>query len=148
VEAGTSPVLVHNCDSGIAPNGAACSCNGSTNPSTPDLIQAIATRAEAKIGGSGAVKGTLKHSYAEKLLDRYQGIYGDRGLVQEQSYLNGVKVPKGTSGSARPDVFDEPNGIIYDYKFLLKPGRGIGKSQADKNALNGPGANLTIEVNP
>ncbi|MEH0423269.1 hypothetical protein [Streptomyces sp. B21-083] len=94
------------------------------------------------------MNGTLKHSYAEKLLNRYQGIYGSHGLIAEQSYLAGVPVGKGTRGSARPDVFDPATGIIYDYKFLINPGRGIGKKQADLNANNVPGATVTIEVNP
>ncbi len=142
------PVLVHNCGGGVAPNGNACACNGSTNPSNADLIQEIARRAERKIGGSGSVAGTAKHAYADKLLQRYQDIYGSRGLVTEQSYLSGALVPRGTAGSARPDVYDPASGIIYDYKFVSKPGRGIGKAQADKNANNVPGAWLTIEVNP
>ncbi|MYZ36310.1 MULTISPECIES: hypothetical protein [unclassified Streptomyces] len=146
--AGAAPVLVHNCNGGTAPNGQACSRNGSTNPTDLELVQAIATRAERKIGGTGAVNGTLKHSYAEKLLNRYQGIYGSRGLIPEQSYLGGVPVAKGTKGSARPDVFDPATGIIYDCRFLIRPGRGIGRSQADLNANNVPGATLTIELNP
>lgn len=146
--AGGTPVLVHNCSGGTAPNGKACSCNGSTNPTDLELIQAIATRAEHKIGGTGAVNGTLKHSYAEKLLKRYQSIYGSRGLIPEQSYLGYIPVKKGTKGSARPDVFSPATGIIYDYKFLIHPGRGIGRRQADLNANNVPGATLTIEVNP
>ncbi|MFE7779237.1 polymorphic toxin-type HINT domain-containing protein [Streptomyces sp. NPDC057445] len=148
VLAGATPVLVHNCGGGVAPNGQPCACNGSTNPSNLDLIQAIATRAEAKVGGSGAVAGTKKHAYADKLLTRYQGIYGSRGLVTEQSYLNGAVVPHGTAGSARPDVYDPAAGIIYDYKFLMNPGRGIGQRQANLNANHVPGAWLTIEVNP
>ncbi|MER5181772.1 LamG-like jellyroll fold domain-containing protein [Streptomyces sp. NPDC002896] len=148
VEAGDTPVLVHNCNGGVAPNGVACACNGSTNPSDSDLIQAIATRAARKVGGSGPVKGTAKHAYADKLLQRYQGIYGNRGLVTEQSYLGGVPVARGTAGSARPDVYDPASGTVWDYKFVLKPGRGIGKAQADKNAINVPGVNVTIEVNP
>ncbi|WP_158754718.1 ricin-type beta-trefoil lectin domain protein [Streptomyces sp. NRRL F-2580] len=148
VLAGATPVLVHNCGGGVAPNGTPCACNGSTNPSNLDLIQSIATRAEAKVGGSGAVAGTKKHKYAETLLNRYQGIYGSRGLVAEQSYLNGVVVPHGTAGSARPDVYDPAAGIIYDYKFLVHPGRGIGQRQANLNANQVPGAWLTIEVNP
>ncbi|MGW1780402.1 polymorphic toxin-type HINT domain-containing protein [Streptomyces sp. NPDC002143] len=148
VLAGTTPVLVHNCGGGVAPNGQLCACNGSANPSNLELIQAIAARAENKVGGSGAVAGTKKHTYAEKLLNRYQGIYGSRGLVAEQSYLNGVAVPKGTKGSARPDVYDPAAGIIYDYKFLVNPGLGIGQRQANLNANQVPGAWLTIEVNP
>lgn len=68
--------------------------------------------------------------------------------MTEQSYLGGAPVARGTAGSARPDVYDPAEGIVYDYKFVMKPGRGISKWQADKNANNVPGVNLTIEVNP
>jgi hypothetical protein len=69
-------------------------------------------------------------------------------LITEQSYLGGAPVPRGAAGSARPDVFDPAAGIVYDYKFVKNPGQGIGKWQADKNVLNVPGVNLTVEVNP
>lgn len=148
VIAGDTPVLVHNCAGGVAPNGKACSCNGSTNPSNADLIQAIATRAEARIGGRGPVAGTYKHKYAQQLLDRYQGIYGSRGLVTEQDYLAGRPVPRGTpGGTARPDVYDPATGIVYDYKFTTKP-PALTQKQIDLNANNVPGIAYTIEVNP
>ena len=145
--AGDTPVLVHNCAGGVAPNGKACSCNGSTNPSNADLIQAIATRAEARIGGTGRFAGTTKHAYARKILDRYQGIYGSRGLVTEQDYLAGRPVPPGTKGAARPDVYDPATGIVYDYKFTIRP-PALTQKQIDLNANNVPGIAYTIEVNP
>ena len=91
--------------------------------------------------------GTRKHAYAQRLLDRYQAIFDNRGLVTEQSYLHGAPVPHGTPGSARPDVFDPSTGIAYDYKFTLNP-PGISQRQWDNNATHVPGLSLTIPVNP
>jgi hypothetical protein len=105
-----------------------------------ELVQSIATRAEAwgvREGlGNGPVAGTLKHGYAERLLNRYQGIYGDRGLTAEVRYINGVpwQPGDGLAGSIRLDVVEGPltNPIaIYDYKFggaVLTPGR-VGEIQ-------------------
>ena len=75
------------------------------------LVQKSATLAERAIGGTGGVAGTAKHQYASKLLNRYQRIYGDRGLLTNHSFNNGV----GNRGFL--DVLDSKNGIIYDFKF-------------------------------
>lgn len=75
------------------------------------LVESAALRAERAIGGKGAVAGTAKHQYANKLLNRYQKIYGDRGLIPNYSFNNGV----GNRGFI--DVLDNTNGIIYDFKF-------------------------------
>ena len=119
----------------------------STNPSTPDLLKAIAGRAERKIGGSGGVAGTNKHTYAKTLLDRYQNIYGSRGLQTEVSYSGGFPVKYGTSGSARVDVLDLANGVAYDYKFVLRP-PGLKPAQINKILRNVPGINKVVEINP
>lgn len=84
------------------------------------LVQRIATAAERRIGGSGARAGTLKHSYAQKLLERYQGIFGDRGLEPEFSFRRGLEIRYGFPGSVRFDVFDVAARIGYDYKFTLR----------------------------
>lgn len=93
---------------------------------TPELVQSIATRADnwgIRQGlGNGPVAGTLKHGYAERLLNRYQGIYGDRGLTTEARYLNGVPWRSGQplAGSINLDVVEGPltNPVaVYDYKF-------------------------------
>lgn len=93
------------------------------------LVEEIATRAEARglrnglpAAGGGPVQGTLKHSYAKALLERYQLMFGNRGLLAEKSYIGGQQVPYGTPGSARLDVFDEgwwPGATreVFDYKF-------------------------------
>jgi hypothetical protein len=99
------------------------------------LVKAIAGQAERKICESGAVAGTKKHSYAKKLLDRYQRMYGDRGLRTEVSVMNRKKVPYGTPGSVRLDVLEGPVNnptAAYDYKFGaggLTPSR-IGRVQS------------------
>lgn len=65
---------------------------------------------------------TQQHSYAKRLLERYQGIYGDRGLSAEVRYFNGKPLLRGRTpkGSIRLDVVEgdifNPTAI-YDYKF-------------------------------
>ena len=59
--------------------------------SNQQLVQKAATLAEKRIGGTGKIAGTRKHTYAEKLLTRYQKIYGNRGLEIETTWLGGVK---------------------------------------------------------
>lgn len=75
------------------------------------LVQKSATLAERAIGGQGPVAGTAKHKYATQLLDRYQSIYGHKGLFPNYSFNNGV----GNRGIL--DVLDKTNGVVYDFKF-------------------------------
>lgn len=113
------------------------------------FLTEIATRAEAKIGGVGAVAGTQKHTYAEDLLNRYQRMTGERtNLVTERSYLGGSPVSRGTAGSARPDVYDPVSGAVYDYKFTVNPGRGIPTRQQNNNLSNLPNVTSQTEINP
>jgi hypothetical protein len=93
------------------------------------LVQDIAIRAETKVGGTGRLAGIDKHTYAKNLLDRYQRMFGDRGLLTEVSVMAGKGVPYGTVGSVRLDVVEgsiaNPTAI-FDYKFGaagLLPGR-------------------------
>jgi len=81
---------------------------GLTNP---QLVQKSATLAERAIGGQGPVAGIAKHKYATQLLDRYQSIYGHKGLFPNHSFNNGI----GNRGIL--DVLDRTNGVIYDFKF-------------------------------
>ncbi|WPV66708.1 hypothetical protein [Chitinophaga sp. LS1] len=76
-----------------------------------DLVQKAATKAEAAIVGTGRFAGTAKHEYATALLERYQNIFGDRGLQFKVPFNNGL----GNRGVL--DVLDNANGIIYDWKF-------------------------------
>jgi hypothetical protein len=91
-----------------------------------DLVQSIATRADdwgiSKGLGNGPVAGTLKHGYAEKLLTRYQDIFGSRGLTPEARYVSGAPWNPGDplAGSIRLDVVEGPLGAptqAWDYKF-------------------------------
>lgn len=79
--------------------------------SNEQLIQKSATLAERSIGGTGGVAGTMKHQYASSLLNRYQSLYGARGIETGVYFNNGV----GNRGFL--DVLDRTNGIIYDFKF-------------------------------
>jgi hypothetical protein len=52
------------------------------------LVTKAAQKAEAAIGGSGGVSGTLKHSYAKNLLTRYQSRFGG-DLSLGSNYFSG-----------------------------------------------------------
>jgi RHS repeat-associated protein len=72
-----------------------------------------------------------QHDYARRVLDRYQKIYGQRGLSTEVRYYGGRPWRSGDPlrGSVRLDVVEGPLGsptAVYDYKFGaagLRPGR-------------------------
>ncbi|MDE2105983.1 MAG: hypothetical protein KGL39_52660, partial [Patescibacteria group bacterium] len=91
------------------------------------LVQDIATRAEKTMNRrlaaqgratTGRFAGTAKHSYAKRLLDRYQSMYGTRGLVTEESWLNGSNQnAAGKPGSVRLDVRDTNTNEVYDLDF-------------------------------
>jgi RHS repeat-associated protein len=126
--------------------------NGTPPPSgTPltnrQLLQEVARRAEQKVGGWGAVAGTRKHTYARRLLDRYQSLFGNRGLETEVSFLNGVRVPYGTAGSVRIDVLEAGAQSVFDYKFVLNP-PGLRTGQVTRILNNVPGIQHVIEINP
>ena len=112
------------------------------------LVQKAANLAERRIGGFGSKAGTLKHGYAEDLLQRYQRRFGDRGLELEGSWKNGLPVEYGTKGSVRLDVFDTTSGTIYDYKFTLnKP--SLTQRRTSQILQQGPAtARTVIEINP
>jgi hypothetical protein len=74
------------------------------------LVTRAAQKAETAIGGTGRFAGTAKHTYANNLLSRYQGIYGNRGL-QFNQYFNGP------AGRGFLDVVSHKTMTIYDYKF-------------------------------
>ena len=92
--------------------GAKAAKAGLTNA---QLVQKAATLAERKIGGIGGVAGTEKHQYASKLLNRFQSIYGNRGLETGVYFNNNLRLGSGNRGFL--DVLDNANGIIYDFKF-------------------------------
>ncbi len=94
-----------------------------------ELVDEIAVRAEAwgtRQGLSGTAReiGTAKHVYAKDLLNRYQQMFGDRGLSTEVRYVNQALWEPGrgmpTRGSVILDVVegDLRNPVaVYDYKF-------------------------------
>jgi len=69
-------------------------------------------------------------------------------LEVEASYLGGARVPRGTAGSARPDLYDPLTGNVFDYKFTIRPGRGIPLRQQNRNAANLPRVGQQLEINP
>jgi hypothetical protein len=110
----------------------------STQRSNGQLVQDVAARAEAwggrkGLSTTGSVEGTIKHGYADRLLNRYQQMYGDRGLSTEVRYANGVPWREGVplKGAIRLDVVEGPLNnptAVYDYKFgnaVLSPSRVI-----------------------
>ncbi len=138
---------------------------GKTTPAVStnaQLVDNIATKAERWGGRSKQQKafadsspqtvGTKKHGYADKLLKRYQKIYGDRGLTPEQRYFGGDVWESGMplKGSIKLDVVEGPlrsPTAVYDYKF--------GKAGLTPQRINQirNGANLSpktpiIEVRP
>ena len=80
-----------------------------------ELVIKAANKANKAIPGIGSVVGTKKHVYAEELIDRYQMIFGDRGLKTNE-YFN-----KGSGKRGYLDVHDTKNNIIYDFKFGKNP---------------------------
>jgi RHS repeat-associated protein len=119
--------------------------------SNAQLVQQVAIRTEAwgarqgiPAAGSGPVQGTLKHGYAQRLLDRYQSMYGSRGLQTEVSYLNGKAVPYGTRGSVRLDVYEPSTGRVWDYKFTTNP--SLSGSRVQRIINNGPAGINTVDA--
>jgi hypothetical protein len=137
------PVLVHNTD-GIG-------CGVKAPRSNRQLVQDIATRAQRKIGGTGRFAGIDKHSYARSVLDRYQAMFGSRGLQTETSWANRTPVSYGTKGSSRLDVLDTNSGVVFDYKFVMPSHFGGGLRARQRNTImaNGPQNIIqVIEINP
>ena len=94
------------------------------------IVMKAADKANKAIPGIGHVAGTKKHTYAENLIERYQKIYGDRGLKTNEYFNNGP----GNRGFL--DVHDIQNKIIYDFKFGKNP--KMGQPQIDKYMRNFP----------
>jgi len=134
-----------------AKNAAAKASKNASTPSrtNAELVQEIAKRAEQKIGGNGSVAGTYKHTYARDLLNRYQSMYGDRGLRTETSWLDNAPASYGTRGSVRLDVLDINTMEVFDYKFVQNPGMGLSQNQISR-IISNSSTNITDiwEVNP
>ncbi|MFP9099858.1 hypothetical protein ACLI09_12475 [Flavobacterium sp. RHBU_24] len=74
------------------------------------LLTKVAQKAEAAIGETGNVAGTLKHTYAKNLLIRYQSRFGGN-LSLGSNYFNGP------TGKGFLDVVNHSTKTIYDFKF-------------------------------
>lgn len=117
------------------------------------LVEDIGTRAQQWVrrskqrtalhGMSGRAVGTKQHKYSKDVLERYQRIYGDRGLRTERSFLNGVEVPYGTKGSTRLDVWDINTSNVWDYKFGRTP---MSAAQYTNIYTHGPNVTSVTEV--
>jgi len=124
--------------------------------SDQDFVQKIARLSEnwgVRKGygpaGSGSLQGTVKHTHAKKLLERYQRVTGQKpDLVAERSYVGGVRRSYGTPGSARPDVYNRTTGEIFDYKFTRNPNPQISPRQQARNQANVPFVTRQIAIHP
>jgi RHS repeat-associated protein len=93
----------------VAEGGVAEAATGGMSES--QLITRAAQKAEAAIGGTGNVAGTLKHTYAKNLLSRYQSMFGG-DLSLGSNYFN-----KGIGNRGFLDVVNHSTKTIYDFKF-------------------------------
>jgi hypothetical protein len=116
---------------------------GAAGRTNAQLVKEVAIRAEAwgvrnglAAAGSGPIQGTIKHDYAARLMDRYQSMYGSRGLLTEQSWAGGIPVRYGFPGSVRLDVFDTTSRAVYDYKFTINP--SLSPTRVNQIIANGP----------
>ncbi|KRF27653.1 hypothetical protein ASG93_29360 [Paenibacillus sp. Soil787] len=87
--------------------------------STLAQLEGLATEAEASVGQSGTVAGTLKHSYFATKIDAL----GNNLLKTEVTYLNGSVVSYGTKGAARLDAVEYNVDGTIKAVFDLKTGK-------------------------
>ena len=130
------------------------------NMSNADFVQEVANIANLSVNEqriadgkstTGHVAGSLKHGQAANIAENYQNSIADRGLEIEQSYYGNTPITNNQSGSTRLDVYDTTANQVYDYKFVVNPGKGLSKGQTSKITNQGP-AGLSLsdihEVNP
>ncbi|MEI7006076.1 hypothetical protein WCT55_23305, partial [Pectobacterium parmentieri] len=99
--------------------------------------------------GSGHVQGSKKHTYADKLMRRYQKMTGQKThLETETSYSGGHQVSRGTLGSARPDVYNPQTGEVFDYKFTRNSTSPISQRQQQHNIKNLPKVTSQTAIHP
>ncbi|EKK03426.1 hypothetical protein RBSH_01230 [Rhodopirellula baltica SH28] len=126
---------------GIAPNSVVTRTNA-------QLVDEIGTRSRAwaqrkQLTGSARALGSGQHKHAKDVLERYQRMFGERGLVAERSFIDGLEVPYGSKGSTRLDVLDTLTGDVWDYKFGVTP---MSQSQINRIFQHGPGINSVIPL--
>lgn len=78
------------------------------------LVQKAATIAEKVIGGKGHVAGTKKHTYATKVLKKYQGMVEERQL---EFKVRSTDLKNYNGKLLILDVLDNKYNKIYDWKF-------------------------------
>jgi len=117
------------------------------NMSNADFIQEVADISNKKINEqlieqnkptTGHVAGTLKHSEAQRIIDSYQDNIASRGLLTEQNYLDHIAIPNNIKDSTRIDAYDTTAGQVYDFKFVINPGKGLSSGQINKILSQGP----------
>lgn len=102
------------------------------------ISRAATVGADGVVAPNARVAGTLSHSRAARFIDKYQGIFGDRGL-RNNFYVRG---PNGRLGSSTFDVLDTSTIVIYDFKFGQN---AVTKtSQFNKYTVARPGAQIKI----
>ena len=126
--------------------------------SDKDFVKRIAEKAERwgiksgkGVAGSGHAQGSSKHAYADALLQRYQRMTGQKtDLMSETSFLNRnpQPVPRGTAGSARPDVYNPKTGEVFDYKFTKNSSNPISNAQQAHNLQNLPKVTSQTAIHP
>ena len=85
-----------------------------------EYVQSLADRADKRFEGKGPRVGTDKHTYSQRVHERYQRMTGERPHMEaEKRFLDGDKWQKGqgTSGSSRADMYNRQTNEAYDYKF-------------------------------
>ena len=103
------------------------------------LVTKAAQKAEAAIGGTGNVAGTLKHTYAKNLLSRYQIRFGGDLSLSSNYFNNNALLGAGNKGFL--DVVNHTTKTIYDFKF----GSAVmNNTQFLKYSRNYPGYGITI----
>jgi hypothetical protein len=103
------------------------------------------------VGGEwvGPRQGTLKHSYADKLIVRYQKMTGRQMSIRtEVTQRSGLPASRNSSGSSRADAFNDPAlggaGEVGDFKFTPIP---MSAAQMAKYGVNFPNS-LVFVIRP
>jgi len=76
--------------------------------SNAEIVEKAGEKAFRNILGKGPIVGIERHEYATEMIERYQNLYGSRGLLPKV---------RSADGKAILDILDSQNSIIYDWKF-------------------------------
>jgi len=123
---------------GLSSESSVASFGGLTPATNEAIISRAATvGAERVVAPNARIAGSLSHSRAARFIDKYQGMFGDRGL-RTNYYVRG---PNGRLGSSTFDVLDTTKNVIYDFKFG-KP--VMSNAQFTKYSVARPGAQIKL----